>query len=75
MSFSFRQKTNSKLTFLDVDISPQQGKFVTTTYRKPTFSSLYTHLDSFLPLAYKVDMIYTQADRYFKICSDGQTFM
>ena len=42
---------------------------MTTVYRKPTFSGVYTHFDSFLPPVYKVGMIYTLAYRYFKICS------
>ena len=36
MSFSFEQKINAKLSFLDVEEFQQQGKFVTTVYRKPT---------------------------------------
>ena len=48
MSFSFEQEINGKLSFLDVEVSQQQGKFVTTVYRKPTFSGVYTHFDSIL---------------------------
>ena len=44
--------------------------FVTTVYRKPNFSGMYTHLDSFLPTVFKFGMIYTIAYQYFKICSD-----
>ena len=47
MSFSFEQEINGKLSFLDVEVSRQQGKFVTTVYRKPTFSGVYNHSDSF----------------------------
>ena len=47
MSFPFEQEINDKLSFLDVEVSRQQGKFVTTVYRKPTFSGVYTHFDSF----------------------------
>ena len=32
-------------------MSREENKFVTTVYRKPTFSSVYTY--SFLPIAYK----------------------
>ena len=55
MSFSFEQEINGKLSFLDVEISRQQSKFVTTVYRKPT----YFH--SFLPPVYQVGMIYILA--------------
>ena len=49
MSFSFEQEINDKLSFLDVEVSRQQGKFATTVYRKPNFSGVHTHFDSFLP--------------------------
>ena len=74
MSFSFEQKLHGKLSFLDVEVSRQQGKFVTTVYKKPNFSDVYTHFDSFLLTVYKVGMIYTLAYRCFKICSDGKKF-
>ena len=47
MSFSFEQEVNGKLALLDVEVSPQQGKFVTTVFNKPTFIGVYTHFDSF----------------------------
>ena len=47
MSFSFEQKVNGMLSFLDVEASRQQGKFVTTVYRKPAFNGVYTYFDSF----------------------------
>ena len=74
MYFSFEQEINDKLSFLDVEVSRQQGKFVITVYRKPTFSGVYPHFDSFLPEVYKVGMIYTLAYRCFKICSDWTKF-
>ena len=58
------------MSFLDVEASRQQGKFATTVYRKPIFSGVYTHFDSFLTALYKVCMIYTLAYRCFKSCSD-----
>ena len=47
---------------------------MTTVYRKPTFSGVYTHFDSFLPSTYKFGMIYTLAYRCFCICSDWTKF-
>ena len=49
MSFSFDEEKNGKMSFLDVEISWEKGKFVTTVYHKPTFSGVYTHFESFLP--------------------------
>ena len=61
MSFLFEQQINGNLSFLNVEVSQQRGKFVTTGYRKLTFSGVYTHFDSFLPMVYKVGMIYALA--------------
>ena len=47
---------------------------MTTVYRKPTFSDVNTHFDSFLPMVYKVGMIYTLAYQCFKICCDWTKF-
>ena len=43
--------------------------FTTSVYRKPTFSGVYTHFDSFLPSTYKFGNAYTLAYRCFQICS------
>ena len=40
MPFSFEKK-NNEMSFLDVGISQENGKFVLTVYRKPTFSGVY----------------------------------
>ena len=74
MSFSFQQEKNGKLSFLDIEVSRKKGKFVTTVYRKPTFSGLYTHFESFLPTIYKFGMVYTLTYRCFKVYSDWTKF-
>ena len=70
----FEREVNGNLSFLGVEVSWQQGKFVTTVFRKPTFSGVYTHFDSFLPTDCKVCMIYALAYQCFKICSNGTRF-
>ena len=62
------------MSFLDLEVSREKGKFVTTVYRKPTFSGVYTHFESFLPTIYKFGMVYTLAYRCFKISSDWTKF-
>ena len=47
MKFSFQEKKYGKLSFLDVEMSGEGNKFSTTIYRKPAFSAVYTHFDSF----------------------------
>ena len=74
MSFSFEQEKNGKLSFLHVEVSRGKGKFVTTVYRKPTFSGVYTHFESFLPTVYTFGMVYTLVYRCFKNFSDWTKF-
>ena len=50
MELSFDEEKKRKLSFLDVEVSRERNKFVTTVYHKPTFSGVYTHFDSFLPM-------------------------
>ena len=74
MKFSFEEEKNGKLSFLDVEVSREGNKFATTVYRKPTFSGVYTHFDSFLPTTYKFSMIYTLVFRYCSICFNLANF-
>ena len=43
MSSSIERKKENKLSFLDVEIIREQGKFITIIYRKPTFSGVYSN--------------------------------
>ena len=69
MSFRIETGENNKISFLDVNVIREQGKFILSAYRKPTFSGVYTHFDSFSPGTYKIGMIYTLINRCFRICS------
>ena len=70
MSFSMETEKENKLSFLDVEIIREQGKFIGTIYRKATFSGVFSNFESFLPLVYKFGMVYTLVYRYFRICSN-----
>ena len=58
MSFSMETEKQNKLSFLDVEVIGEQGKFTTTIYQKPTFSGVYSNFESFLTLVYKFGMVY-----------------
>ena len=60
------------MSFLDLEISSVE--FVTTVYRKPTFSGAYTHFESFLPSTQKFGMLYTLVYRCFTLCSNMTKF-
>ena len=43
--------------FLDIKISRENNKFVTSVYRKPTFTGVFTNFESFIPDIYKRGLI------------------
>ena len=69
ISFTSEFENNSTLPFLDILIDRSNG-FSTSVYRKPSFTGLFTHFDSFIPISYKCGLV----NRYFKICSSYQLF-
>ena len=58
------------MSFLVVEIFRENGKFVTTAYRKSTFSGVCAHFESFLPFTQKFGMHYTLVYRCFTLRSD-----
>ena len=72
--FTIETEQNKKISFLDVNVIRVQGKFITTVYRKPTFSGVYTYFDSFLPDTYKIGMIFALVNRCFRIWSIWSVF-
>ena len=69
MTFTVENEQNNKILFLDVNIIHEQGKYIRSVYRNPTFSGVYTYFDSFLPDVYKIGMIYTLVNSCFRIYS------
>ena len=49
-------------------------KFVTSVYRKPTFSDVFTNYESFIPMYRKKGLLYTLSHRSSSICCDFITF-
>ena len=47
MSFSMETEKENKLSFLDVEVIREQGKFTTTVYGKPTFSGVCSNFEVF----------------------------
>ena len=74
MSFTYEVENEDKLVFLDVLITRDGGSFLTSLYRKPTFSGLYSHYESFMPSSYKAGLIYTLLHRAFTLCSTWEKF-
>jgi hypothetical protein len=67
--FTSEIEENNAIPFLDVFVSRIAETFVTSVYRKPTFSGVYTHYDSFLPSKYKTGLVTTLLFRAYSISS------
>ena len=72
MSSSTETEQSNRISFLDNNAIHEQDK-LTSVYRKPTFSGVYTHFDSFFPNTYKIGMIYTLVNKCYAIT--GQCFI
>ena len=49
INFSTEHEELKPLSFLDLKVCCNNGKFVTSVYRKPTFSGVFTKYGSFIP--------------------------
>lgn len=75
IEFTCEMEENGTLPFLDLSLCrDNQGRITTSIYRKPTFSGVYTHFDSFMPNAYKYSLFYTLLYRIKRLCSTDALF-
>ena len=80
-TFTMETEERGQLPFLDVllskqSVSDRQGSFITSVYRKKTFTGLLTNYFSFTPFKYKLGLIKTLIDRAYKIldCEQSLSF-
>ena len=69
LRFTFEKEFNLALPFLDVLVEKSPSKFITSIYRKPTFTSQYLRWNSFSPRKRKTNLILTLTHRALAICS------
>ena len=69
LKFTVERESKHCLPFLDVFVHKTPTAFLTTVYRKPTFSGLYTRWDSFCPQQRKINLIKTLVYRALMISS------
>ena len=65
ISFSFETKKNEQMSFLNINVFRENGKFATNFYRKETFTAVYTNFSSFIPLEHKFGLVYMLLHRCF----------
>ena len=74
MNFTYECESEDQLPFLDVLVSREAGHLVTSLYRKPTFSGLYTNFSSFISEKYKSGLIFCLLFRIFNLTVDWSKF-
>ena len=72
LSFTMEEENNNKLPFLDVFVERCDSSFLTSVYRKPTFTGLYLSWDSFVPRSRKLNLIRCFSFRALNICCDSK---
>ena len=72
LKFTFEKKENAQLPFLDVLVEKSNEGFLTSVFRKPTFTGQYFHWDPFGPTKRKTNLIETLVHRALMICSKSK---
>ena len=72
LTFTMDEEKDNQLLFLDVLVERRLFVFITSIYRKPTFTGLYLSWDAFAPKSRKVNLIKCLTFRALKICSDNK---
>ena len=74
IKFTFETEDSNNFSFLDVKITRQNKRFVTSIFRKATFSRVFTNYDSFIFDTCKIGLVHTLVFRFFKIFSSMENF-
>ena len=70
IKFTVEKEKDDRLPFLDVEVTRTETEFITGTYRKPTFSGVYSNYHSLIPSEYKLSLVTTLLYRSFALVSD-----
>ena len=74
ISFTHELEKNNSMPFLDIHIYRANNSYNTSIHRKSTFSGVYTHFLSFMPIEYKRGLICTLLYRSFALVSSYENF-
>ena len=72
LSFTMEEETINKLPFLDVLVERCDFSFLTSVYRKPSFTGLYLSWKSSAPRSRKLNSIKCLSFRALKMCCDSK---
>ena len=74
IKFTSDAENENSISFLDIKIIRGNNKFMSSVYRKPTFSGVFTNFGSFIPKSYKYNLLFTLLHKVFKLCSNFERF-
>ena len=74
IKFTSETENENSISFLDIKITRDNNKFMTSVYRKSTFSRVFSNFESFIPKSYKYNLLFTLLHRAFKLCSNFERF-
>ena len=69
LRFTLEKESNLAVPFLDVLVEKSPSTFITSIYRKPTFTGQYLRWNSFNPWKRETNLILTLSHRALAICS------
>ena len=69
IKFTLEKESNKFLSFLDILIKNEGNRFSTSVYRKKTSIGLFTQVNSFTPISYKIGLVRCLIYRACKISS------
>ena len=58
IKFTFETEHSNNFSFLDDKITQQNKQFLTSIFRKATFSGVFTNYDSFISDTYKIGLVH-----------------
>ena len=70
MKFTLEQEVNNKLSFLDINIFKQGNGFITSVFRKETFTGQGINFLSYTCKLFKINTIKTLLTRAYSLCSN-----
>ena len=73
IKFISEPENENSISFL-VKLTRDNNRFMTSFYRKPTFSGVFTNFGSFIPNSYRYNLLFTLLHRAFKLCSSFERF-
>ena len=74
IKFTSENENENSISFLDIKITRDNNKFMTSVYHKSTFSGVFTNFGCFIPKSYKYNLLFTLLHRAFKLCSNFKRF-